>query len=365
MAIMNNPLKRTPLYDLHVAAGARLVEFGGWEMPVQYKGLVAEHLAVRSQVGMFDVSHMGKFEISGVGVLETLNKLVPSNLGRLKVGQALYTVLLNEQAGIIDDVIFYRHESEGDRENWTLIVNASTTDKDKAWLQPHLGDRLIDHSASQTLIAVQGKTAIATLQALVTTDLLKLPRLRFGHTRTELLGASSLIARTGYTGEDGCEIMTDIETGKALWQKLLDLGVVPCGLGCRDTLRLESGMHLYGQDMNDTITPLEADLNWIVHLKEKGDFIGREVLEAQKQHGVTRKLVGLELEGRNIARHDYPIRYEGATVGIVTSGTMSPTLGKAIAFGYVPTQLAKNGQVVQVQIRNKEFPAKVTKRSFL
>jgi aminomethyltransferase len=362
---MTNPLKRTPLYDLHVAAGARLVEFGGWEMPVQYQGLVAEHNAVRSQVGMFDVSHMGKFAIAGIGILEILNKLVPSNLGRLKVGQALYTVLLNEQAGIIDDVIFYRHEPDGDRENWSVIVNASTTAKDKAWLQQHLGDRLIDNSDAQTLIAVQGKTAIATIQELVTADLLKLPRLRFGHTCTEILGAASFIARTGYTGEDGCEIMTDIETGKALWQKLIDLGVVPCGLGCRDTLRLEAGMHLYGQDMNDTITPFEADLMWIVHLKEKGDFIGREVLEAQKQNGVTRKLIGLELEGRNIARHDYPIRHEGETVGIVTSGTMSPTLGKAIAFGYVPSELAKMGQILQVQIRDKEFPAKITKRNFL
>ena len=362
---MTNSLKRTPLYDLHVASGARLVEFGGWEMPVQYKGIVAEHHAVRSQVGMFDVSHMGKFTIAGIGVLDTLNKLVPSNLGRLKVGQALYTVLLNEQAGIIDDVIFYRHEPDGDRENWSVIVNASTTEKDKAWLQKYLGDRLIDNSESQTLIAVQGKTAIATLQDLVASDLLKLPRLRFGHTHTEVLGVPSFVARTGYTGEDGCEIMTDIETGKALWQRLLDLGVAPCGLGCRDTLRLEAGMHLYGQDMNDTITPLEADLAWIVHLKEKGDFIGRSVLEDQKQHGVLRKLIGLELEGRNIARHDYPIRYEGETVGIVTSGTMSPTLGKAIAFGYVPPELAKMGQILQVSIRDKDFPAKVTKRNFL
>jgi aminomethyltransferase len=363
--IMSNSLKRTPLYDLHVAAGARLVEFGGWEMPVQYKGIVAEHNAVRSQVGMFDVSHMGKFAISGEGVIETLNKLVPSNLGRLKVGQAFYTVLLNEQAGIIDDVIFYRHEPNGDRENWSVIVNASTCVKDKAWLQQHLGDRLVDNSESQILIAVQGKTAIATLQDLVVSDLSKLPRLRFGHTNTEVLGVPSFVARTGYTGEDGCEIMTDIGTGRALWQKLLDLGVMPCGLGCRDTLRLEAGMHLYGQDMNETITPLEADLNWIIHLKEKGDFIGRAVLEEQKANGLTRKLVGLELAGRNIARHDYPIRYEGETVGIVTSGTMSPTLGKAIAFGYVPPDLSKNGQVLQVQIRDKEFPATVTKRNFL
>jgi aminomethyltransferase len=365
MAIMSNSLKRTPLYDLHVSSGARLVEFGGWEMPVQYQGIIAEHKAVRSQVGMFDVSHMGKFAISGEGVLETLNKLVPSNLGRVKVGQALYTVLLNEQGGIIDDVIFYHHEPEGDRENWSVIVNASTTEKDKAWLQQHLGDRLVDNSASQTLIAVQGKTAIATLQELVGADLMKLPRLRFGHTYTEVLGVRSFVARTGYTGEDGCEIMTDIETGKALWQKLLDLGVVPCGLGCRDTLRLEAGMHLYGQDMDDSTTPWEADINWIIHLKEKGEFYGRAVLEDQKQNGVPRKLVGLELEGRNIARHDYPIRFEGETVGIVTSGTMSPTLGKAIAFGYVPHHLAKIGQIVQVQIRDKEFLAKVVKRNFL
>lgn len=362
---MTNSLKRTPLYDLHVAAGARLVEFGGWEMPVQYRGLVAEHQAVRSQVGMFDVSHMGKFAISGTDVVEILNKLIPSNLGRIKIGQAFYTVLLNEQAGIIDDVIVYRHEPDGDRENWTMIVNASTTDKDKAWLQKYLGDRLVDNSASQILLAVQGKTAIATLQELITPDLSKLPRLRFGHTYTEVLGVRSFVARTGYTGEDGCEIMTDIATGRALWQKLLEMGVEPCGLGCRDTLRLEAGMHLYGQDMNESITPLEADLNWIVHLKEKGDFIGRSILEEQKQNGVTRKLVGLELTGRNIARHDYPILFEGETVGIVTSGTMSPTLSKAIAFGYVPSHLAKNGQVVQVQIRGKEFPATITKRNFL
>jgi aminomethyltransferase len=362
---MSNSLKRTPLYDLHVAAGARLVEFGGWEMPVQYKGLVAEHQAVRSQVGMFDVSHMGKLAIAGSDVLPILQKLVPSNLDRLKAGQAQYTVLLNEEGGIIDDVIFYRHanNSASNQENWSVIVNAATTAKDIAWLQPHLGDRLVDYSTSQTLIAVQGKTAIATLQPIVNIDLSQLPK--FGHTNADILGKSCFIARTGYTGEDGCEIMSDIETGQALWQKLSDLGVAPCGLGCRDTLRLEAGMHLYGQDMSDGITPLEADLGWLVHLKEKGDFIGRNVLETQKKNGLSRKLVGLELAGRNIARHDYPIFYEGAEVGIVTSGTMSPSLGKAIAFGYVPPNLAKIGQTVQVQIRNKEFPAQVTKRCFL
>jgi aminomethyltransferase len=359
-------LKRTPLYDLHVAAGARLVEFGGWEMPVQYRGIVAEHQTVRSDVGMFDVSHMGKVAFKGVGVLESLQKLVPSNLARIAVGQAMYTVLLNEQGGIIDDVILYRHGAEGDQEHWSAIINASTTDKDLAWLQVHLGDRLVNYSQEKTLIAVQGPRAIAILQELNTSSDRNLHQLpKFGHTAIQLFGKTCFVARTGYTGEDGCEIMADIDTGVSLWQQLLSLGVAPCGLGCRDTLRLEAGMHLYGQDMNEQITPLEADLGWVVHLKEKGEFIGRQILEQQKKQGVPQKLVGLTLTGRNIARHDYLIRDRGEVVGVVTSGTMSPTLNKPIAFGYVPPHLAKLGQTVQVQIRDKEFPAQVVKRNFL
>ncbi|MDX2257169.1 MAG: glycine cleavage system aminomethyltransferase GcvT [Pseudanabaenaceae cyanobacterium bins.39] len=359
-------LKRTPLYDLHVTAGARLVEFGGWEMPVQYQGIVAEHQAVRSEVGMFDVSHMGKVAFKGEGVLESLQRLVPSNLARVAVGQAMYTVLLNEQGGIIDDVILYRHESEGEQEHWSAIINASTTDKDVAWLQSHLDDRLLNYSDTQTLIAVQGQRAIAILQELNESsdrDLRSLPK--FGHTTIQLFGKTCFVARTGYTGEDGCEIMADIDTGLNLWQQLLSLGVAPCGLGCRDTLRLEAGMHLYGQDMNEQITPLEADLGWVVHLKEKGEFVGREILEQQKKQGVPQKLVGLSLSGRNIARHDYVIRDRDEAVGIVTSGTMSPTLNRPIAFGYVPPHLAKLGQIVQVQIRGKDFPAQVVKRNFL
>jgi aminomethyltransferase len=355
---MPNSLKRTPLYDLHLAMGARLVEFGGWEMPVQYQGIVAEHQAVRSHVGMFDVSHMGKFSFQGSDILAALQKLVPSNLARLQPGQAQYTVLLNHEGGIIDDVIFYFHGGD----LWSVIVNAATTIKDKTWIESHMPGQLIDSSEQKLLIAVQGKEAIAALQAFASSNLQEMKR--FSHIETEILGTSSFVARTGYTGEDGCEVMIDIEPGRELWQKLSDVGVAPCGLGCRDTLRLEAGMHLYGQDMNDTTTPLEADLGWLIHLKEKGDFIGRSQLEAQKASGLPRRLVALEMSGRNIARHDYPILHEGETVGIVTSGTMSPTLGKAIALGYVPPHLASIGQSLQVKIRDRAFPTQVVKRPF-
>ncbi len=355
---MPNSLKHTPLYDLHLTMGARLVEFGGWEMPVQYQGIVAEHQAVRSHVGMFDVSHMGKFSFQGSDILTSLQKLVPSNLARLRPGEAQYTMLLNHEGGIIDDVIFYFHE--GNR--WSVIVNAATTSKDKTWLEANIDGQLIDSSEQKLLIAVQGKEAIAALQQFASANLDEMKR--FCHIETKILGKSCFVARTGYTGEDGCEVMVDIEPGRELWQNLSDAGVVPCGLGCRDTLRLEAGMHLYGQDMDDATTPLEADLGWLVHLKEKEDFMGRSQLEAQKTAGLPRRLVALEMEGRNIARHDYPILHEAETVGIVTSGTMSPTLGKAIALGYVPPHLASIGQSLLVKIRDRVFPAQVVKRPF-
>jgi aminomethyltransferase len=301
---------------------------------------------------------MGKFSFQGSNILASLQKLVPSNLARLQPGQAQYTVLLNHEGGIIDDVIFYFHGGD----LWSVIVNAATTIKDKIWIESHMPGQLIDSSEQKLLIAVQGKEAITALQAFARSNLQEMKR--FSHIETGILGTSSFVARTGYTGEDGCEVMIDIEPGRELWQKLSDAGVAPCGLGCRDTLRLEAGMHLYGQDMNDTTTPLEADLGWLIHLKEKGDFIGRSQLEAQKASGLPRRLVALEMSGRNIARHDYPILHEGETVGIVTSGTMSPTLGKAIALGYVPPHLASIGQALQVKIRDRDYPAQVVKRPF-
>ncbi len=358
---MTNPLKQTPLYAQHLKAKARIVEFGGWQMPVQYSGILAEHQAVRSSVGMFDVSHMGKFAIKGKNALSALQKLVPSNLARLKPNQAQYTVLLNPEGGIIDDVIFYCHDAD----DWTIIVNASTTDKDRIWITEHLAElegEFSDCSNEKTLIAVQGPDALRFLQEFAPENIGAIKK--FGHLRTEILGSPSFVARTGYTGEDGFELMTEIAVGQDLWTKLIDLGVTPCGLGCRDTLRLEAGMHLYGQDMNDGISPIEADLSWIVHLSEKADFNGRAALESQLKLGTSKKFVALEMQTKNIARHDYPILVEDEVVGVVTSGTLSPTLGKAIALGYVPVEFAAIGQILQVQIRNQTYLAQVVKRPF-
>lgn len=354
-----NSLRRTPLYDLAVSLNARMVGFSGWEMPVQFGGITQEHHAVRSDAGMFDISHMGKFTLSGKDVLTQIQRLVPSDLSRLQPGQAQYTVLLNEQGGIIDDLIFYY---QGD-DRWTVIVNAATTQKDYDWMSSHLsGVEFQNLSDAQALIAVQGKKAVEHLNAIVDSDLSHLKP--FGHLETKILGHSAFIARTGYTGEDGFEVMLDPAGAIELWQSLLDTGVVPCGLGARDTLRLEAAMALYGQDINDSTTPLEAGLGWIVHLDTKGDFIGRSILEDQKQNGVKKRLVGLQMQGRNIARHDYPIFAEGQEVGIVTSGTLSPTVGQAIALGYVPTELSKPGQLVEIGIRGKNYGAIVVKRPF-
>lgn len=358
-------LLRTPLYDPSAALKARFTEFAGWEMAVQYSGIKQEHQAVRTQAGMFDISHMGKFFLTGAGVLAQLQRLVPSALQRLSPGEAQYTVLLNPEGGIIDDLIIYFQERAGDgTERVAIIVNAATTDKDKAWLLDHLDDAVAfqDLSRDRVLIAVQGPEAVAHLQALTAEDLGQVSR--FGHLEGTVLDQPAFLARTGYTGEDGFEVMVAPDTGQVLWQALLDRGVTPCGLGARDTLRLEAAMALYGQDITDTTTPLEAGLKWLVHLEEAGDFIGRSRLVDQQAHGVPRRLVGLQLAGRNIARHDYPVVQDGQAIGIVTSGTLSPTLGYPIALAYVPPALAKVGQTLAVEIRGKAYPAQVVKRPF-
>jgi aminomethyltransferase len=364
------PLSRTPLHSLHLEQNARMVSFSGWEMPVHYTGanggIGKEHQAVRQAAGMFDISHMGKFELRGRLLIEQLQALVPSDLSRLQPGEAQYTVLLNPEAGIVDDlIIYYQGETAGGEQQITTIVNAATIAKDKSWLLTHLDSTqvdLVDLSVQQALIAVQGVTAVQALQAFVAEDLLAVKR--FGHLTGTVLGQPGFLARTGYTGEDGYEVMVDPETAAQLWRSLLAAGVIPCGLGCRDTLRLEAAMALYGQDINDEITPLEAGLGWLVHLDRKGDFIGRSRLEQQKQAGVDRRLVGLQMTGRNIARNDYPVICGGEAAGVVTSGTLSPTLGYPIALAYVPSQFAKIEQLLAVEIRGKTYPAKVVKRPF-
>ena len=359
-------LARTPLFDLAVEQKARLTAFSGWEMPVQYSGISSEHEAVRTSAGMFDISHMGKFAFRGRQLREELQPLVPSDLTRLKPGEAQYTVLLNPQAGIIDDIIFYyQGEDEAGEQRGMLIVNAATRTRDKAWLSANLESASVslqDLSKEKVLIAVQGPQAAVYFQPFVEEDLT--PVKAFGHLEAKVLGQPAFIARTGYTGEDGFEIMVDPEVGVELWRSLFQAGVTPCGLGARDTLRLEAAMALYGQDIDETTTPLEAGLGWVVHLDTKGDFIGRSVLEHQKSAGVERRLVGLEMQGRYIARHGYPVLYEGKAVGEVTSGTLSPTVGRAIALAYVPTQLSKTGQQLEVEIRGKAHPAVVVKKPF-
>lgn len=350
-------LLQTPLYDL-CSQKARMTGFAGWEMPVQFGGIKQEHAAVRTSVGMFDISHMGKFILTGDNVLRSLQQLVPSDLGKLAPGKAQYTVLLNPQGGIIDDLIIY---DEG--KQVSLIVNAATTAKDKAWLLEHLsGIELQDNSQTQALIAVQGPKAVETLQQITDIDLSTIRR--YNHAHGQVLNHPAFLARTGYTGEDGFEVMVDADGAPEIWAALQDHGVEPCGLGARDTLRLEAAMALYGQDINDDTTPLEGGLSWLVHLDQVPEFIGRDVLAQQKAEGVTRRLVGLQLEGRNIARHDYPIIQNNESVGIVTSGTLSPTLGYPVALAYVPIELAKVGTVVDIQIRQKTAPATVVKKPF-
>ncbi|HEY9909912.1 MAG TPA: glycine cleavage system aminomethyltransferase GcvT [Thermosynechococcaceae cyanobacterium] len=356
-------LSRTPFFDLAIDLKARMTAFSGWEMPVQYLGISREHAAVRTAAGMFDISHMGKFALTG-NVLPQIQRLVPSDLSRLQPGQAQYTVLLNPEGGIIDDLIFYYQGRGAAGERWLTIVNAATSLKDKTWMLEHLDLSQLefqDYSTTQILLAVQGPEAVQHLQPLVKANLSEVTA--FGHLEAEVLGTPGFLARTGYTGEDGFEVMVDPAIGVELWRSLLTSGVVPCGLGARDTLRLEAAMALYGQDIDDTTTPLEAGLGWLVHW-DKGEFIGRSALEAQKQNGVPRRLVGLQMQGRTIARHGYQVFSEGVPVGEVTSGTLAPTVGQPIALAYVPPALSKPGQAIEVEVRDKRYPAVVVKKPF-
>lgn len=359
-------LFRTSFYAMHVALNARMVPFSGWEMPVQYSGISKEHQAVRERAGLFDISHMGMFFLQGKNLLQQLQRLVPSDLSRLKAGAAQYTVLLNAAAGIIDDlIIYYQGTTDSGEQRVITIVNAATLIKDKEWLLSQLDatqTRFQDLSAEKVLLAVQGPESISSLQAFVKQYLSAIPR--FGHLEGTVLGKPGFLARTGYTGEDGFEVMVAPDVGQKLWQALVATGVSPCGLGARDTLRLEAALPLYGQDIDETTTPLEAGLGWLVHLDSAGAFIGRSVLEAQKQAGVSRRLVGLRLAGRNIARHDYAVVHAGETIGKVTSGTLSPTLGYPIALAYVASDFAKLNRQLEVEIRGKLYPATVVKRPF-
>lgn len=354
------PLRRTPFHDLHVAAGAKMVPFAGWEMPVQYTGGLAEHKAVREACGLFDVSHMGEFRVTGPQALEFVNAVTSNDASKLEVGQVQYSAFLTEQGTIVDDTLVYRAA-----DHMMLVVNASNIAKDFAHIAaqlPRFDARLEDVSDRTALLAVQGPEVERILQPLVDVALAPVGYYRF--VTGTVAGVPAIISRTGYTGEDGFELYFDPARAATVWHALLGTGAItPAGLGARDTLRLEMGFALYGNDIDDTTTTLEAGLGWITKLA-KGDFTGRAALEAQKAAGIPRRLVGFTLPERNIARHGMPVLVNGAPFGAVCSGTLSPTLNVPIGTAYVPTALAVPGSTFEVEIRGKRVPATVTKTPF-
>ena len=353
-------LKRTPLYEAHRALGAKMVPFGGWEMPVQYEGILAEHRAVREGAGVFDVSHMGEVTFRGLRAREAVQRLVTNDTGKLVDGKAMYTVMCYPDGGIVDDCIVYRRGAE----DYLVVVNASNIDKDFAWMRDGSADicAATDESDRWGLLAVQGPRAAGLVSGLAEKDLRStVPS--FGLADARIAGVQVTCARTGYTGEDGFEIFVPAAATRAVWDAVIGAGATPAGLGARDTLRLEARLPLYGNDIDQTTTPLEAGLGWVVKLEN--DFIGRDALSRQKQAGVTRKLVGFVMKGRGIARHDYGIfDASGAPVGKVTSGTIGPTVGVAVGMGYVPTALAAPGTVLEIDCRGKRVPAEVVAGPF-
>ena len=356
------PLKRTPLFDVHVKAGARMVPFGGWEMPVQYTGILDEHRAVRRAVGLFDISHMGEFEVEGPGALAALQRLTTNDASALAVGQVQYSVLCDPDGGIVDDLTVYRLDAQ----RYMLTVNASNIDADWAWVTEHgAGARWRNVSAETALLAVQGPRAEAVVQACADRDVTGIRYYHFA--RGAARGVPALISRTGYTGEDGFELYVAADRAEALWHALLDAGrgdgIQPIGLGARDTLRLEMKFALYGNDIDRTTNPLEAGLGWVVK-PVKGDFLGRDAIEALRARGVARKLVGFEMADRAVPRHGYRLLSGGAEVGHVTSGSFAPSLEKPIGMGYVRAELSAVGTALDVEIRGQGQPARVARTPF-
>jgi len=355
-------LKRTPFHDFHRAAGARLVEFAGFEMPLRYTGDQREHQCVRERAGLFDISHMGEYRVEGAGAAEFLNRMVTNDVAALVVGQALYSPMCRPDGGIVDDLLVYRL-----RDRYRVVVNAATNAKDFAWLKDHCpaGVSLVDESDATALLAVQGPRAPDVLRGHVPDAVLDLGYYRVAESTA--FGVPALISRTGYTGEDGFELYFDPARAATVWQGLMDagklVGLEPVGLGARDTLRLEVGYMLYGNDIDDTTSPLEAGLGWTVKLGKR-EFIGRDVLAKQHEQGLARRLVGFDLEGRRVPRHDMAIASDGRTVGRVTSGTFSPTLQRPIGLGYVESKLAQRGTALQIRAGETVLAAKVVARPF-
>ncbi len=356
-------LRKLPLAERHVAHGARMVPFAGFEMPMQYEGIKEEHLAVRHRVGLFDVSHMGEVEITGPDAIAAVDGLVTNHVALLEDGQALYTVMCHEHGGIVDDLIVYRLSDE----HLLLCVNASNRDKDLAHIKAYItGDvHVEDRGDAYAQLALQGPQAQATLSALTSHDLATLRPFRFAS--MEVAGVTMLVARTGYTGEDGFELYLPAERAVEVFDALVEAGkpysMALCGLGCRDTLRLEARLPLYGQDLSDETNPLEAGLGWVVKLDKPGDFVGKAALLQIKADGVTRRLRGLIVQGKGVIRAGCPILEGDLIIGQVTSGTYSISLEQSIGLGYIDVAHL-DADEVQIEVRQRHLPATLTTKPF-
>lgn len=357
--------KQTFLHDKHVALGAKMVDFAGWHMPVQYSSIIEEHKTVRENVGLFDVSHMGELFVYGEDALPYLNKLVPQDINKLVDKKAVYCQLTNKQGGIIDDLIIYKIEDN----KYLIIVNASRIDEDLNWMiRNKLGFNVevVNDSHNYSLLAIQGPKAVELMNKMGVTDLPKF----FSIKRGELFNINLWISRTGYTGEDGVEIMVRNEFSEMLWDKILEFGkeygIKPIGLGARDTLRLEAALHLYGNDLDENTTPVEAGLSWSIPKDKEEDYNGKTTILEQLKTGGHKKLVGLKMIDRGIARHGYEVYYNDEKIGVVTSGGISPVRGDNIALAYVkPLEELKVGAKVYVKIREKLYLAEIEKRPFV
>ena len=359
-------LKKTPLNRVHRNLGGKMVDFGGWDMPVQYSGVIAEHLRTRTNSGLFDVSHMGEFYIEGEDAIAFVDKLTTNDVTKLVDGQAHYSALTREDGTVVDDLLVYRF----DQGKLLLVVNAGTTEKDWDWITSHKADEnitLTNASADYCQIAVQGKDALSIVQKLTDTNLEEIKYYHF--TVGKVDGVDAIISRTGYTGEDGFEIYANKDYAEQLWNKFLETGnygdengILPCGLAARNTLRLESAMSLYGHEISDEITPLEANLGWICKLNT--EFLGRDALAKQKEAGLERKLVGFEMIDKGIARDGFDVYVDDKKVGYVTSGSPAPFLKKNIGLAFVPVELANVGQAIKIDVRGKHLAAEIVPTPF-
>ena len=362
---MSEELKKTPLNAVHRALGGKMVDFGGWDMPVQYPaGVIEEHMATRTRAGLFDVSHMGEMWVEGPDAIPFVNRLTTNDVTKLVDGQAHYSAFTNEKGGVVDDLLVYRFGPE----KLLLVVNAGTTDKDWEWITSHKGiDEVVLTNASKDYcqIAIQGPKAVGILQELTDTPLEPIKYYHF--TTGKVDDVEAIISRTGYTGEDGFEVYAASDKAEQIWNKMLETGkeasILPCGLAARKTLRLESAMSLYGHELDDDISTLEANLGWITKL-DKGNFVGRDAIADLKSNGLKRKLVGFEMKEPGIARDGFDVYLEDEKVGVVTSGSPAPFLKKNIGLAFVPTEFANVGQQITIDVRGKKLLAEIVPTPF-